>query len=203
MSDKREFIPKSGVCVESFDGLFQNYVTNGENITASISAENQKKLFSELLSVMPEPVFFFIEIPLTEEEEKKQENKNAFHYNLYYLDNCTSEVAKAVIKRYGDILFADGLCRFGFGSHNEGDEIYMQSYQVLSLYSPDKKRLSAFENVLDGIGAKKQDKLDSLWDFISSDNPGKLVSVEVNGETVYDIYENLTSEGMYFASVVE
>ena len=51
----------------------------------------------------------------------------------------TLAVAEAIMKRYGQLLINDGLCRFGFGSHSEQEEIYCLKYQVLSVYGEQKK----------------------------------------------------------------
>lgn len=193
MSTNQGFWLKDGIFLDSYDNMAQNYIADAENISASISAQNQKEIFLQIMKIMPPSVFFFIEIPLDDEEG----------YSLYYLDNCTSDVAIAIIKRYGDILFSDGLVRFGFGSHDSGDEVYMQSYQVLSVYCPDKKRLCEYEKIIAKAGAKKASSLMTLWDFIDEKNPAKLVTVEVNGETCYNIVENLTAEGMYLHGKVE
>lgn len=203
MSENANFSLKQGVYLENYENLSQNYVIEGENITASISSENSEIVCESVVSKLTVPVFFFLEIPLTEEEEKSQADKEKLHYNLYYLDNCTIEVALAIIKRYAAILFNDGLIRWGFGSHENGDEIYFREYQVVSMYLPDCRLRGAAEKLLQSKGIIKQKELQSLWDFISERNPGKLISVESDGENAYDIIENLSDEGMYLHSTVD
>lgn len=194
MSENSTFLLKDGIFLDSYDKMTENYVVSDQNISACISAQNLKKVITELVKLLPPDVFFFIEIPLDDQEGK---------YQIYYLDNCTTEVALAIIKRYGDILFSDGLVRFGFGSHKSTDEIYMQSYQVLSVYSPDEKRLKKAQSIISSTGSKKVSELLTLWDFLSEKNQSKLVTVEANGETYYNIVENLTDEGMYPDAVVD
>lgn len=50
-----------------------------------------------------------------------------------------------------------------------------------------------------GIDVVGEDEVVTLWDLINEDNAGCISCVEADGETVFDIPENLKSEGMYEA----
>ena len=69
-------------------------------------------------------------------------------------------------------------------------------YQQISIYYPEKKKAQA---LLDGLGVKKTDKLKTMWEGFSEETPGMSIRIELNNENVFDIPENLRSEGMYKA----
>ncbi|WP_124101163.1 hypothetical protein [Ruminococcus sp. Marseille-P6503] len=190
-----------GVDADNLEGIHSAYCICDNGISAVISAELIGGAVKGLLKSLEEPVFFFVELPCGEDEEKKlrKSKTDPFHYNLYYLDNCTLPVADAIMKRYGDLLINDGLCRFGFGSHKSGEEIYCMSYQSISVYGEAAK----FEPALAALGVVKENEIKNLWDNFTKDTPGTSLSVEINGETVYDIPVNLKSEGMYLSDVIE
>lgn len=190
-----------GVDVDNIENVHSAYSVDGNGIYAVLSAEIYEKAVAELVGKLVEPVFFFLEIPCSAEEEKQlRKNKNdPYHYNIYYLDNCTIPVAKAIMERYGELLANDGVSRFGFGSHDNGEEIYCKSYQTVSVYGNIKK----FKAVLDEMNIPRENEIQTIWDVLSYENMGTCSTVEINGETVNDIAVNLKSEGMYLADTVE
>lgn len=190
-----------GVSVDNCDKIHSAYSVSDNSFSATVSAELIYPLLADLIKQLAEPVFFFIELPCSEEEEKKlrKAKTDPLHYNLYYLDNCTLPVAEAIMKRYGQLLINDGLCRFGFGSHSKSEEIYCLKYQVVSVFGEQSK----FKKCFDKYKIPCEDNLLTLWDTFTNEAPGVSTLVELNGETVYDIAENLKSEGMYLADVIE
>lgn len=190
-----------GVTAEDLDGIHSAYYTDENGISAVLSAELIESAVCSLIKRLDEPVFFFIELPCGEDQEKvlRKNKTDPFHYDLYYLDNCTLPVAQAIMGRYGELLVNDGICRFGFGSHASGEEIYCLNYQVVLVYGSCEK----FEPVFKKLGAVKEKNFRTLWDNFSADTPGTSASVEKDGETVYDIPVNLEPEGMYLADTLE
>ena len=183
---ENEFQLCQGVNVDNTDKLCSVIVTEKDGFTGSLSAELIAPAVKAFLDKVPEPVFFFLELP-----------EDIDDYALYYLDNCTREVAYAVMKRFGELLVQDGVSRFGFGSNKTGDELYFKDYQEFMLYSetPD-----LYSEGLKKLGTKICDKRDDavfLGDLISKKNEGVLTEVELNGETVFDIPEALEEAGMY------
>lgn len=173
----------AGVYIPDTSALKKEYRLKKTGITLSLSAEDYRRFFSEALKLLSEPVFFFLEIPSDDDSMR-----------TYYLDNCTGSVAQAILKRYGGILFADGVIRFGFGSHRTSDEIYMQEYQTLSIYSKEIRR---YEELLSNIGYAKNDSAVLTWDILSEKNPGECVNVESDDEGYPEMVNNLIDVGMY------
>ena len=180
------FVLCQGVDVDGVGELDSYIVKESDGFTGSLSAELIPKAVKAFLDSVPEPVFFFLELP-----------EDIDDYALYYLDNCTREVAFAVMERYGELLVQDGISRFVFGSNKTGDEIYFKDYQEFMLYSENPK---IYLTALSGLGAVMTDDRDKavfLGDIISKRHEGTLTAVELNGETVFDIPEALEEAGMY------
>lgn len=190
-----------GINVDNIGNVHSAYFADNNGICAVLSADVVGDIVSELTEKLCGPVFFFLEIPCSSEEEKQlRKNKNdPYHYKIYYLDNCTIPVAKAIMERYGELLINDGVSRFGFGSHESEEEIYCKDYQTVSVYGNTDR----FKSVFDEMNIPAQAEIKTLWDVLSDDNIGTCSTVEINGETVNDIAENLKDEGMYLADIIE
>lgn len=183
-----------GCRVSGCNGLESSYTITGDgSAVCCITAGKLRRLAEGALKLLKAPVFFFAELPCTETEEA--DLGGGLHKNIYYLDNCTKEVAEAIIKRYSDLLFSDGLLEWGFGSHPSESEVYFRKYQQVSFFGKDE--LPAFEKLMEQLSVRKTDNFRSLCDFISQERPAERFSVEADGETIYDMVENLTEAGLY------
>ena len=103
-----------GVSVDDTQALRKEYRLDGETIELTLSAEDYKEFFKQAVRLLPEPVFFFLEIPREDDDEG---------YDTYYLDNCTIPVAEAILDRYGgDTLLGRGYplrLRLAFGRQRD------------------------------------------------------------------------------------
>lgn len=172
-----------GVFIPDISGLDKTYRMRQDKIIFSLSAEDYNAFWIGTVRLMKDPVFFFVEIPSDNDE-----------YKTYYLDNCTKPVARAILKRYGGILFCDGVIRWGFGSHSTDDEVYMREYQTAEIYS---KSPEEYKGLLGRIGYHEDKKSPLAWDILSVDNPGECVNVEVEDETYIEMVNNLTEAGLH------
>ena len=175
-----------GVCAEGTQKLESSFSLKENGVEGLVSAQLIKPLAELAIGLFSEPLFFFLELPRSEDEG----------YDVYYLDNCTAPVARAIMERYAALLVNDGPSRFGFGSHKTQSEIYFTDYQEFELYTPDT---GAAVKALEKLGLTKKAKHDSIWELLSEDNEGSLSTVEAEGDTVYDIPHQLSAEGMYKA----
>lgn len=182
-----------GIDFSGADALRPEFKSDGESLTLTLSAEDYPAFFQKAVGALAEPIFFFAELP---DESGIAGGSTSDEYKTYYLDNCTLPVIKAILKRYGGILYSDGVLRFGFGSHKTGDEIYMQEYQQLSVYS---RNISAFKKILSDMGYSENQSAVTLWDIISESSPISGESVECDGETAADMIDNLKELGLYQA----
>lgn len=175
-----------GVSAPAAKDLESGYKYEDGSFTGIISAELMAGLAEGFIELADEPVFFLLELPREDSEE----------YDVYYLDNCTKAVARAIMKRYGELLVQDGLSRFGFGSNKTEEELYFMDYQEFMLYTPKKDKA---EMLLKKLGIPKTENPCSMWNTFTDEQQGSLSAVELEGETVFDIPDALEEAGMYLA----
>ena len=178
-----EFRLIPGVFIPDVGSVKREYRLKKDRLLFSLSADSYSGFFPEAVKKLPEPVFFFVEIPGDNDKMR-----------TYYLDNCTRPVALAILKRYGGILYSDGVIRWGFGSHKTDEEIYTRDYQTVSVYS---QKITKFSQLLESLGYSENPKAVLTWDILSDDNTGECVNVESDGEGFSEMINNLTSAGMY------
>lgn len=195
------YILPEGIDIADVSGLENSYQIHENGcVSAVLGADKMMEFLYDVTKKMAEPVFFFLELPLSDEEEKELHEKNKFR--LFYLDNCTKEVVGAIIRTYGELLVNDGLCRFGFGENELGGEVYVQSFNVISVSAQSKKLFDGAVDVLKKCGAHKTENLITPWDVLSQQNQSVCAAVDEDGFTVFDIPEALKDAGMYFSQIV-
>lgn len=182
----------------ALEGISSSYqLCDSFLIDSVLSAELIEPLLKKGVKLLPEPHFFFLEIPCTEEEEKalRKSKDDPTHRKIYYLDGCTEPVSQAIIERYGELLINDGLTRFGFGSNSTNEEIYVLDYQQVQVYADDGR----FETLFRELGAERVGELKTVWDNFTPENVGISMAIECEGEQCSDIPVLLEKEGMYYA----
>ena len=177
---------------ESFTKLTEHY------LMANVHAEKILEVFQHFIVIHDEPLFFILELPVSIDREKviaKNIIKES-HKDVYYIDGCSREECLALLIRYGDLLVNDGLSKFGFGGHKSHDEIMLDSYNVVTIYS---KELSKFNDFFEAHNIQFVEELVTAWKTFSKTSPGISEIYESNGKTVYDLPEELAEWGIYLA----
>ena len=177
---------------ESFTKLTEYY------LMANVHAEKILEIFQHFIVIHDEPLFFILELPVSIDREKviaKNIIKES-HKDVYYIDGCSREECLALLIRYGDLLVNDGLSKFGFGGHKSHDEIMLDSYNVVTIYS---KELSKFNDFFEPHNIQFVEELVTAWKTFSKTSPGISEIYESNGKTVYDLPEELAEWGIYLA----
>ncbi len=165
---------------------------------ANVHAEKILEVFQHFIVIHDEPLFFILELPVSIDREKviaKNIIKES-HKDVYYIDGCSREECLALLIRYGDLLVNDGLSKFGFGGHKSHDEIMLDSYNVVTIYS---KELSKFNDFFEPHNIQFVEELVTAWKTFSKTSPGISEIYESNGKTVYDLPEELAEWGIYLA----
>ena len=118
---------------ESFTKLTEHY------LMANVHAEKILEVFQHFIAIHDEPLFFILELPVSIDREKEIAKNiiNDSYMDVYYIDNCSIEECLVLLIRYGDLLVNDGLSKFGFGGHKSHDEIMLDSYNVVTIYSEE------------------------------------------------------------------
>ena len=103
-------------------------------------------------------------------------------------------VVLMILDGYGELLYQDGLSAFAIGSLATEEELFVQKYKVLSIYSP---RIGRFAKLLERFGVTRTDRLVTAWDTFSKEHPGEAQRLEIAGQTVPDMIKELQKIGMY------
>ena len=181
------------------ENLFESFTKLTEHhLMANVHSEKILEVFQHFIAIHDEPLFFILELPVSIDREKviaKNIIKES-HKDVYYIDGCSREECLALLIRYGDLLINDGLSQFGFGGHKSHDEIMLDSYNVVTIYS---KELSKFNDFFEPHNIQFVEELVTAWNTFSETSPGISEIYESNGKTVYDLPEELAEWGIYLA----
>ena len=181
------------------ENLFESFTKLTEHhLMANVHSEKILEVFQHFIAIHDEPLFFILELPVSIDREKviaKNIIKES-HKDVYYIDGCSREECLALLIRYGDLLINDGLSQFGFGGHKSHDEIMLDSYNVVTIYS---KELSKFNDFFEPHNIQFVEELVTAWKTFSKTSPGISEIYECNGKTVYDLPEELAEWGIYLA----
>jgi len=177
---------------ESFTKLTEHY------LMANVHAEKILEVFQHFIAIHDEPLFFILELPVSIDREKviAMNIINELHKDVYYIDDCSIEECLVLLIRYGDLLVNDGLSKFGFAGHKSHDEIMLDSYNVVTIYS---KELSKFNDFFEPHNIQFVEELVTACETFSETSPGISEIYESNGKTVYDLPEELAEWGIYLA----
>lgn len=185
--------------VSLVENLFESFTKlTKHHLMANVHAEKILEVFQHFIVIHDEPLFFILELPVSIDREKviaKNIIKES-HKNVYYIDGCSREECLALLIRYGDLLVNDGLSKFGFGGHKSHDEIMLDSYNVVTIYS---KELSKFNDFFEPHNIQFVEELVTAWKTFSKTSPGISEIYESNGKTVYDLPTELAEWGIYLA----
>ena len=185
--------------VSLVENLFESFTKLTEHhLMANVHAEKILEVFQQFIVIHDEPLFFILELPVSIDREKEIAKNiiNELHKDVYYIDNCSREECLVLLIRYGDLLVNDGLSKFGFGGHKSHDEIMLDSYNVVTIYS---KELSKFYDFFEPHNIQFVEELVTAWETFSETSPGISEIYESNGKTVYDLPEELAEWGIYLA----
>lgn len=195
------FQTASGVTIPSPEKIQEQFQVYEEQcVRANISFEKLKPLITEFYRSLPEPLFFVLEIPLSISEERKFGSSGILHHEVCYLDGQTRDQMDSIFNSYGQILLEDGISQFAIASHFSHEEIFIQKYKLVDLYSPSPRR---FIPLLQRYGLTETGQLFTVWDTFSREAPGECRRVSIEGVDVFAIAENLKEKGMYRAKIEE
>lgn len=181
------------------ENLFESFTKLTEHhLMANVHSEKILEVFQHFIAIHDEPLFFILELPVSIDREKviaKNIIKES-HKDVYYIDGCSREECLELLIRYSDLLVNDGLSKFGFGGHKSHDEIMLDSYNVVTIYS---KELSKFNDFFEPHNIQFVEELVTAWKTFSKTSPGISEIYECNGKTVYDLPEELAEWRIYLA----
>ena len=175
------FQTAAGVTVPFPDKLREQYQLDGDTITCNLSFEKLPDFIHAFYAALTEPLFLAIH-PDAEQDE------------VWYLDGMTKKQLTMILDGYGELLLQDGLSAFAIGSLATEEELFVQKYKVLSIYSPQIARV---EKLLARFEVPRTDAIVTAWDTFSEAHPGEAQRLEIAGMTVPDMIGDLQKIGMY------
>ncbi len=189
---KGYFVPKAELLEEGYKKA------SDVSIIANVDADKIQDVLQHFIAMHEEPLFFILELPVTQarEEEVSPGVVRDFHKDVYYIDGCSQEDCLELLKRYGELLINDGISSFGFGGHESQNEIMVEKYNVLTIYSRETK---SFDGFFEMHGINEKQDLITAWNTFTQDSPGQTLRYELNGKLVFDIPEELKDWNIYLA----
>ncbi len=190
-----------GVTIPFSNKILEEYqIFEGESICANVSYEKLSALVTNFYQALPEPLFLVMQLPLSIDEENKMGFEEILHQEVLYLDGQTQSQIDTIMTSYGQLLLSDGLSQFAIASHQSHEEIFIQKYKVVSIYSETPERYAV---LLTKYGLHKTDHLITAWDTFSKDYPGDCRRICIEGLDAYNVADILKKQGMYRAKIIE
>ena len=162
-----------------------------------------------------EKMFLILECPCDEQKEielnkkiAKKEGKSfdghilfKLHKDIYYADGLGFEHIIGIINENFDMFRNNGLISFGVGCHESNDEIMIEPYNIVTIFSKQIDQYSEFYKAHD---IKECKNIKTAWNLIQASNPGvKTVSNDGNGD-IYSFIRKMEKEvGLYLAETRE
>ncbi|MDE5853615.1 MAG: hypothetical protein K2H19_00935 [Ruminococcus sp.] len=191
-----------GCTVPDAEKLSEQYKTEEYWIRANVNASKIEEIFQHFISIQTERIFFILELPTSREDEERlrKSNFDPMHKDIYYIDGLFNEQALLLLIRYGELLINDGLCQFGFGSHDGSAEIMLEKYNIMTIWAKDTKQ---YRNFFDAHDIHITDNYICAWDTFSIENGGECRTIKINGISIYDLPNELKEWGIYLAETRE
>lgn len=192
-----------GCTVPFPEQLAEGFEMQENRIFANVNVEKILDVFNHFIVLhKDEQGFFILELPANndEEDEIRPGIVEATHKHVYYIDALSAEEALTILIRSGDLLINDGISYFGYGFSKTGDEIMLDKYNVITIYSQDINKYSDF---FEPHEIPQVADLKMAWDTFSEEHPGVAERIVVDGKTVFDLIEQYKDWGIYKAETRE
>ncbi len=189
---------KKGCKVPFPEKIFEQYEKIEQGYIANINVGKIIHILKEFVARQNEHVFFFLEVPAKLDDEKEIEPcvLDGTHKDVYYMDSMDEEEVNVLLDVVGELLVNDGLSSFGFGSPKNKDEIIVEKYNVVKIYSYENH---SYDDLFEKLEIPQTKNLITAWDTFSIDSPGVSDIFVVDGKDIYSIIEDFKEIGLYFA----
>jgi hypothetical protein len=196
------FQTASGITIPFPEKIKEEFQIFERSIRFNLSFEKIRPMLDEFLEQLQEPLFFVLELPLTQQEESelRKSDTDPLHKKVCYLDGQSKKQVQTILQNYGELLLNDGLSQFAVASHITKDEMFIQKYKLIDIYCEEPAK---YFDLLKKYSLNETDSLLTVWDTFSRETPGEARRVEMNGLSVFDVYDELVKLGLYDAKVIE
>lgn len=191
-----------GVKVPFPEQIEEKFQMREHSVQFNISFEKLDSFVRAFIALIKEPCFFILHVPVSEVEDAKLRKipSEPFHENVYYMDGLSKVDLISILDQFGDLFFQDGIIKFGVASHVTSDELFVEKYKILNIWSQDVRY---YLPLLDEFQIFETEKLITAWNTFKVDNPGECHRITIEGKSVYDARDALLQKGMYFAKIVD
>jgi hypothetical protein len=178
--------------------LYEGYEQIYSGFVANVDADKIRILFENFVKLHNELCFIILEVPTNAKEETAllSDGTSPLHKDVYYIDGLTPARAVEFLDVFGEWLIHDGMSSFGIGVHSGANEIVKGKYNVVTVYTQDKRKYDGF---FETLGIWQASELKTAWDYFTSDTPGDSFLYTYKGKNIYDLIEHLKQYGLYFA----
>ena len=177
--------------------LSEGYQRLNNQLIANVNADKIEEMLTHFIDDHNEPLFFILELPSHQDDEIEiSPNKvESFHKDVYFIDGCSQDKAKLIMKNFGTLMINDGMCSFGFGGHTTHDEIMIEKYNLLMIYTSNTHQFTEFFKQHD---IKEVENLKTAWNTFSKDHPGESSRIITDEIDVFKLPELLYDWGIYY-----
>ena len=178
--------------------LCEGYQRTATGYAANVNAQKILPLMERFIELQENWVFLILEVPTNAKDEEEVEPGvfKALHMDVHYLDGLSKNAAIELLRLFSEILIHDGMSRFGIGSHSGNNEIMLNAYNVVTIYT---KTPDQYSGLFESLGITEVAELKNAWNYFTSDTPGECYRISVNGKDIYDVVDSLKQKGLYFA----
>jgi hypothetical protein len=194
------FKTASGVSIPFPEKITEGFKRYETGFRCVISFEKLPPFFTEFYLGLDEPLFLILQVPFSQQEEIRHNEPDHLHEKVMYLDGCSKDRIGMIMQAFGELLFNDGMSKFGIAAHVSGDEMFIDKYKIVSVFSKD---LDKHVPLMSKYGIYETDSLITPWDTFSRENPGESRRIKVNGRDIYYVTEKLIEMGMYTGKIVK
>ncbi len=127
---------------------------------AQLSVLRVERVLDEALARMPERCRAVLETRRSDEDADADPTAPA--QDRFVSALVPREEVAAVLARYRFQILHDGMAGFGFYDPDSPLEVFLDDHKLLSLFSAE---LDPFEEILDGLGVPRQERLDTVLDL--------------------------------------
>ena len=178
--------------------LHEGYCRTDSGFTANVNAEKIAAVIEHFIALQDDRVFLILEIPTNykDETEAAPGILQAMHKDVYYMDGLTKESAVSMLQTFGPLFIHDGMNSFGFGSHSGNNEIMLNKYNIITIYT---KTPHQYMGMFESHDIPEDKMLKTAWDYFTHETPGECCKVPYRGKDIYEITEYLQQYGLYFS----
>ena len=191
---------KEGYSLSGVDQIHEAYHVLRNGMWGNISADRIVKLAAHFLRLQKPPVFFFLQLPCSSDEEAEQNAKGSRgeHVKVYYVDNLKPEEALVMLAGIRKILIRDGMVEFGFGAPDPNTELCFDRYNLFRILTEEVPK---YEQMLQELGLPQEEHVLNAWDIIDEQHPGICRIVKYKGQDIFDLPKLLDHWGIYLDEI--